>query len=63
MTSMQTEAAARWLHDYLCDDGDVTDCARWKAGSDPANRFHHHHQGHVEYYTELARGALEAAGI
>ena len=54
------DAVALRLHDETCDrDADL--CGRWKAGSDPASRFHQPHVGHVEFYRERARELLEAA--
>jgi hypothetical protein len=55
------EAVAVVLHDAGCDDDDTGSCQRWKCGSDPANRFHAHHVGHVDFYRRKALEALEAA--
>jgi hypothetical protein len=51
------DAVAVWLHDDRndgCNDGDTSVCGRWKSGSDPGDRFHSLHAGHVEFYREAA---------
>jgi hypothetical protein len=54
-------AAAEYLHDDECNDGDMQTCGRWRCGSDPANQFHALHVQHVEYYRERATAVLDAA--
>jgi len=54
-------AAAGYLHDVGCDDGNTKTCGRWRCGSDPASKFHSLHARHVEYYREKATALLEAA--
>jgi hypothetical protein len=54
-------AAAEYLHDDECNDGDTQTCGRWRCGSDPANQFHALHVAHVGYYRERAAAVLAAA--
>ena len=54
-------AAAEYLHDDECNDGDTQTCGRWRCGSDPENRFHSPHARHIEYYRDRARAILAAA--
>ena len=64
MTDLPAEAvdaAARWLHDEECNDGETDTCGRWICGSDPQNQFHSPHARHVEFYRERASAVLYAA--
>jgi len=54
-------AAATYLHDEECNDGDTQTCGRWRCGSDPENRYHSLHARHVEYYRARAASVLGAA--
>lgn len=56
------EAAARWLHDEQCNDGDTRTCGRWVAGSNAGNKFYGLHWQHVKFYRDMALGMLRAAG-
>lgn len=51
-------AAAVWLHDEDCNDGDTTTCGRWNSPSRPGM---YQAQKHIDYYRDKARGILEAA--
>jgi hypothetical protein len=53
-------AAAVYLHDEDCDDGDTQTCGRWRCGSDPQSRHHSLHARHVEYYRSKAAAILAA---
>lgn len=51
-------AAAVYLHDDECNDGDTQTCGRWRCGIEPANQFHSLHARHVEYYRDRAAAVL-----
>jgi hypothetical protein len=54
-------AAAAAIHNRSCDGGDTSKCARWLHGADKSSPFHQHHEGHVQYYLDHGKAALEAA--
>jgi hypothetical protein len=56
-------AAAVFIHDDECNDGDTETCGRWRCGSDPTSKFHSLHERHVEFYQARAQAILATAAL
>jgi hypothetical protein len=54
-------AAAAAIHDRSCNDGNTGECGRWMAGINKASPNYRPNEGHVQYYLDHGKAALEAA--